>query len=137
MTTVVCDGCETTIEAESLDDVVSHPKTGEAMCDGCADVRCLHCDRHLDVRELSSQNVHERDTDSFVCDTCPRVELPYEFTVTFRREYESRCPPTWMENIYPDVSSNPEAISRQKWRHKVHVTYRMNENKSIEMVGIE
>lgn len=137
MTEVVCDGCETTLNVEGLHEVVQHPTTNEALCDDCSDVRCYHCDRVLDVGELSSGNVHESSSDTFVCDTCPRVELPYEFEVCFRREYESAYPPTWMENIYPDVSSNPEAVPRQFWKQQVYVACRMTEDKDIELVGVE
>jgi hypothetical protein len=137
MTKVVCDGCETTLSVEGLHEVTQHPSTNEALCDDCASVRCHHCDRHLNVGELTQSHVHESSTDTFVCDTCPSVELPYEFEVCFRREYESNYPPTWMNEIYPDVSSNPSAIAHRFWKQQVYVTYRMTEDKDIELVGIE
>lgn len=136
MTTVVCDGCEMTLSVDSLSEVAEDPVTGEALCDDCESVECNSCHRSLRVGELTEEHAHEGG--GWVCDTCPRVEYPYEFDLTFKREVEGYVP-HWMDEIFPDPrirdDYNVGGLSRDFFRFKVHVTFRLDEN-GIEAVAL-
>lgn len=133
MTRLVCDECGDNFEAESLDHVTKDPTTGEALCKQCEEVECLRCRRDLNISELSSANKHEGG--GWACDTCYTKELPWEFDITYRREIESKYPLGWMMELFADVSENPQAISREFWRFREHVTYRVTES-GVEAVAL-
>jgi len=137
MTQLRCDDCGDNFHAQSLDDVTKHPETGEALCPECDATECRHCQRTLDIGDLTEAHVH--DDDGFVCDLCPRVSLPYEFTMTYRREPEGYIP-SYMDDIFPDVrlgsDYNADGIRRDYWRFVDHVTYRLTQDRELKPVAL-
>lgn len=137
MTQLRCDDCGDNFEAPSLDEVAKHPATGEALCPECAHVSCEGCQRELDVGDLTESHVHENG--GFACDTCPVVEFPYEFEMTFRSEPEGYTP-SFIDDVFPDVrvgnDHNADGISREWWRWVVRVTFRAESTVDIYPVAV-
>jgi len=127
MTEIKCGECEGTFEVETLSDATENPRNGEALCDSCSQVSCKNCHLSLNLVELTDSHAHE--SGGWVCDTCPRKDYPFEFTLTFRREPEGYIP-SHMDEVFPDLrlsdDYNADAISRDWWRYCVHVTFRVD-----------
>ena len=138
MTDVVCDSCDSPFSAESLDTVTKHPVTSEALCPSCSEVECQVCQRNLSLEDLTKDHKHQ--SDGWVCDTCPRVEFPFEFTETFRREPEGYVP-SYIDAIYPNVQLgndyNADAIPRTFWRLSASVTFRITSGCGMEVVAVD